>query len=191
MEVAIQAAREEWIAEVRDKDPNSTEWGDALEDLNAMAEPLMLWKDQYPFDVPVLEVEQPYVFPFPGDSSIYIRMRPDRIGLRNAYLWHVQHKALAAGKDFSSFILLAHRSYHEHIYAEGIVQKYGLDSGPITWQGHEIKGYRGTHFDLYRKLKYRRKQTLKQLQAGEPGTILNPVQTLFWQQPMIVDLDSP
>jgi hypothetical protein len=178
-EAALTAAREEWIARARDEDPNGTAWADAVEDLESMREPFLLWQDQYPFEVPVVEVEQPYLLPFPGDPSIVIKMRPDRVGVRVGKLWHVQHKALAASKGFQNFVLLAKRSYHEHIYAEGIAQKYP-----------DIP-YGGTHFDLYRKLKYRKKQTLKQIQSGTPGDVLNGVDKLFWQHPMPVDLDSP
>jgi hypothetical protein len=180
-EEALSAASEQWIAECRDKDPNSTDWADAIEDLEAMSEPFLLWQDQYPFEQPVVEVEAPYIFPFPNDPSIYLKIRPDRVGIRVGKLWHVQHKALAAGKNFSVFTQLAQRSYHEHGYAEGLVHKYGLLGVP----------YGGTHFDLYRKLKYRRKPTLKQIAAGQKGSILNPVETLFWQHPMTVDLESP
>ena len=158
--------------------PHDTMWADMTEYLEQMREPFLLWQDQYPFDVPVVEVEQPYLLPFPGDESILIKMRPDRLGIRGGKLWHVQHKALAAGKGFQHFVLLAQRSYHEHIYAEGIVRKYPQFV------------YGGTHFDLYRKLKYRSKPTLKQLTAGQPGSILNPPEKLFWQHPMPVDLTS-
>lgn len=179
MEDAIARASDEWIKEVQAADPNSTDWSDAMEDLEAMQEPLLLWKDQYPFEVPVVEVEEPYTFPFPGDPSIHLRIRPDRVGIRQKRLWHVQHKALAAGKNFPVFIELAQRSYHEHGYAEGLALKYP-----------DIP-YGGTHFDLYRKLKYRRKRTLKQIEFMQPGTILNPIESIFWQHPMTVDLKSP
>lgn len=178
-EAALVAAREEWVARARDEDPNGTAWAEALEDLKQMEEPFLLWQDQYTFDVPVLEVEQPYLLPFPGDPSIIIKMRPDRIGVRGGRLWHVQHKALAAGKSFQNFVMLAQRSYHEHIYPEGVVLKYP----DIPWGG--------THFDLYRKLKYRKKPTLKQVNAGLPGDVLNGPEKLFWQHPMPVDLASP
>lgn len=179
MEAAIAQAREEWIAEVRQQDPNSPEWVDALEDLETMEEPLLLWKDQYPFDGPLLEVEKPHLVPFPGDTNIIVKIRPDRVQVRKGKMWHVQHKALAANKSFQTFVELQKRSYHEHIYAEGLVREY--PNIP----------YGGTHFDLYRKLKYRRKPTIKQVAAGEQGAILNPIERLFWQHPMPVDLSSP
>lgn len=188
-EEAIQRASDEWIREVQQADPNSTDWADAIEDLEAMQEPFLLWGDSYPFEVPVIEVEQQYEFDFPNDPFIRIRMRPDRVGIRNQKLWHVQHKALAAGKSFPIFVELAQRSYHEHIYAEGLNLKYDLDNPMFT--KYPGVTYGGTHFDLYRKLKYRRKPTLKQIEKGEKGVILNPVETLFWQHPMTVDLASP
>lgn len=178
MKEALRVAREEWIAECREKEPNSPEWAEAMEDLDEMSEPFLLWRDQYPFEVPTIEVEQAHLLPFPGDDSIIMKVRPDRVGQRERRLWHVQHKALGRGKSFQNFVLLALRSYHEHIYAEALHAKYP-----------DIP-YGGTHFDLYRKLKYRSKPTKKQLLAGEQGSILNTVDKLFWQHPMRVDLNS-
>jgi hypothetical protein len=143
-----------------------------------MEEPLSLWKDRYPFDKAVLEIESPFEFIHPREPQIMLRGRPDRVGIYAGRLYHVQNRSLAAGVNFPLYLELSKRSYHEHLYAEAIAKKY------------PDYPYGGTFFNLYRKLKYRKKATKAQETKGEPGEIVHQISELFWQHPMGIDLES-
>lgn len=174
---AVGQMREKWTTALADLAPDVPDWQiarDALDDLDKLAEPLSLWQDQYR-GMNTLEVETPFEMPFPGDDTIIIQGRPDRVVEYDGRIYHVQHKSLAAGTNFAIYIELAKRSYHEHIYAEALQQKY------------PDKKYSGTIFNLYRKLKYRGVPT----KAVPEGKILHEVSEIFWQHPMVVDLKSP
>lgn len=175
---AIFMTRGHWTLLEKSEVQNTPKWWaahGALEDLSFMEEPILLWHDAYTFDIPVLEVETAGTIVHPYDDSILLKVRPDRVGVYKNRLWHVQHKAFAAGKNFGLYIDLSRRSYHEHTYAEHLVRKY------TDWD------YGGTFFNLYRKLKYRGKITL----AEPKGKILHKVEELFFQHPMLIDLESP
>jgi hypothetical protein len=142
----------------------------AIETLDDLTEALLLWKDTYTFEIPCLEVEVPFEFELmPG---VLLRGRPDRVGIMDGMLWHVQHKALAAGTHFGIYTDLAQRSYHEHSYMEALAWKY-----PQYRVG-------GTLFDLIRKLKYR-------TYVGKRNEKVKTYEEMFMQFPMSISLDSP
>jgi len=147
-----------------------------LKQLDDLTEALVQWHDIYTFDGPgdieTLEVEEPFLLPM-GDG-LFARGRPDRVAVRQGLLWHVQHKALAAGTKFAVFTDLAQRSYHEHLYMEALALKY-----PMYKVG-------GTQFDLIRKLKYRTKIT-----KANPLGECKKYEEMFQQIPMSIDLESP
>jgi len=141
-----------------------------IEDLG---EGLKLWKDKYPFDIPVLEVEEPFEISFKELADVVFRGRPDRVSVMQNSIWHVQNRGLAAGTNFGIYIATAKRHYHEHLYAEHLAMKYP-----------QYK-YGGTMFNLVRKLKYRTKVT-KSNPAGETKT----ADELVFQHPMTINLKS-
>lgn len=142
----------------------------AVKTLADVEEALCLWKDGYPFEVPCLEAEQPFEYKL--TSGIVVRGRPDRVGVMNGMLWHVQHKFLAASTHFGVYTDLAKRSYHEHLYAEALALKY-----PQYRVG-------GTLFDLVRKLKYR-------TYVGKKNEAVKSYEEMFFQFPLAIELDSP
>lgn len=145
-----------------------------IEQLDDLSPALIQWSDQYQFEIPCLEVEIPFEWPDPlfPDQIIYMG-RPDRVGVMQNQIWHIQHKGLARSTNFATFIELAKRSYHEHLYAEALSAKY---INPVksdnNWR------YGGTLFDLIRKLKY--------IVRGQP----RPLSEMFWQHPMPINLES-
>jgi hypothetical protein len=197
MERALARTQMIWGVHLRDAttEEDREDAKEALDDLAQMWEPMLLWKDRYKFDLPLLEVEEPFMIrPFP-DQSIVMRGRPDRAGVYDGKVYHVQNRSLASGVNFPLYLELQQRSYHEHLYAEALDRKYGAanpDGFTFPDGQHMEHGlpYGGTFFNLYRKLKYRKKPTKKQEAAGEPGDILNPVESIFWQHPMGIDLKS-
>lgn len=145
-----------------------------LKQLDDLTEALVQWQDIYTFDNPCLEAEVPFEVEL-GDGIVG-RGRPDRVAVRDGLLWHVQHKALAAGTHFAVFTDLAKRSYHEHLYAEALFRKYRT----------MVRGYGGTQFDLIRKLKYRTKIT-----KANPLGECKRYEEMFQQIPLSIDLDGP
>jgi hypothetical protein len=145
-----------------------------LKQLDDLTEALVQWHDTYPFEIECIEAEVPFEIDL-GDGLVG-RGRPDRVAVRHGLLWHVQHKALASGTHFGVFTDLAKRSYHEHMYAEGLMVKYA----------GQFKGYGGTQFDLIRKLKYRTKVT-----KANPLGECKRYEEMFQQVPVNIDLDSP
>lgn len=182
MHEALVAARTDWGTALSKLTPDQPGWQvarDALDDLDQMWEPMMLWADRYPFEVRVLEVEEPFEMVHPGNDSIIMRGRPDRVGVYQNRVYHVQNRSLAGGVNFPLYLELSKRAYHEHLYGEYLAHKY------------DTRRYGGTFFNLYRKLKYRKKQTKKQEETGQLGDILHPISEIFWQHPMGIDLKSP
>ena len=145
----------------------------ALKVLDDIGEGWSLWKDKYPFEIPVLEVEQAGEITFKELPGVVFRLRPDRVGVSSKLLWHVQNRGLAAGTNFGIYIATAKRHYHEHLYAEHLAIKYPKYK------------YGGTMFNLLRKLKYRTKVT-KANPLGETKT----ADELFFQHPMSINLKS-
>lgn len=180
MLVAISRARIDWINQMENAGLLGLGISDiavgtkVLKQLDDMTEALVQWHDIYTFDIVCLEAEVPFELEL-GDGII-ARGRPDRVAVRDGLLWHVQHKALAAGTNFAIFTDLAKRSYHEHLYAKALWAKY---------KG-KFRGYGGTQFDLIRKLKYRTKIT-----KANPLGECKEYKEMFQQMPMSVDLESP
>jgi len=162
----------------------------ALKIIEDLGEGLALWEDKYPFEFPVLEIEEPFEIEFPDLPNVFFRGRPDRVGILNNQIWHVQNRGLAAGTNFGIYIATAKRHYHEHLYAEHLAWKWGLglpDGFTMPDGEHFPKGFKygGTMFNLVRKLKYRTKVT-KANPAGETKT----KDELFFQHPMSINLKS-
>jgi hypothetical protein len=142
---------------------------DKLEDLH---EAWPLWRDTYPMDVPVLEVEEPFTIEFPQMPGVVFRGRPDRVCVASDQVWHVQNRGLASSMNFATYARLAKRHTHEHLYAEHLARKYA-DAGL----------YGGTLFNLVRKLKFR-------TNVGKKNEKVRTAAEMFWQHPMSVRLDS-
>jgi hypothetical protein len=168
----IQSRRAEWHEQmIQEPDEfNRMVMQKALQTLDDMAEALPQWKDGYEFEIPCLEIEQPFEYKLmPG---IILHGRPDRVGVMAGQLWHCQHKFLAAGTHFGTYIELAKRNYHEHSYLEALHLKY--PQYPIG----------GTLFDLIRKLKFR-------TNIGKKNEATKTYEEMFMQFPMSISLDSP
>src|SRR6185503_7669879 len=148
---------------------------EALEDIDLFTEPMCMWRDNYPFEIPVLEVEAPFEIAHPMDDSIGLLGRPDRVGVLWGQLFHVQNRSLAAGVNFGVYTELAKRHYHEHLYAHALHQKYPQYP------------YGGTIFNLLRKLKYRGVPTKK----DPAGKILHKPTEILSQHMMMIDLAGP
>ncbi len=182
MAECIALHRTEWVTKMETAGMNGLDIVDisigtkVLKQLDDITEALVLWQDVYPMEIDCLEVEEPFEIDL-GDGIVG-RGRPDRVAVRHGLLWHVQHKALAAGTHFAVFTDLAKRSYHEHLYAEALWKKYKCHVA--------VRGYGGTHFDLIRKLKYRTNIT-----KANPLGKCKDYEEMFQQVPMSVDLDSP
>lgn len=172
MEAAIRRRRAVAVAEMNvEMDTFNREvMAKAIKTLDDLTEALLLWKDQYPFEIPCLEVENSFEYHLmPG---VVLRGRPDRVGVMDGRIWHVQHKGLAAGTHFGIYKDLAQRSYHEHSYLHVLAEKY-----PQYKVG-------GTLFDLVRKLKYR-------TYVGKKNETTKSYEEMFMQFPMSIELDSP
>lgn len=133
-----------------------------------------LWRDVYPMDVPCLEAEKPFEITFPEMPGVVFRGRPDRVCVMDGSVWHVQNRGLSAQMNFGTYVRLAKRHMHEHLYAEYIDRQYA-----------DLGGCGGTLFNLLRKLKYRTKVTKKN-PLGETRTAAE----MFWQHPMSISLGS-
>lgn len=147
----------------------------AIKIIDDLKEALPLWKDKYHFTEPVLEVEEPFEIEFPELPGVIFQGRPDRVGICSGMVWHVQNRGLAAGVNFATYIALAKRHYHEHLYAEALSRKYAY---------RELK-YGGTMFNLVRKLKYRTGVTKKK-PLGKTKT----AKDMFFQHPMSINMNS-
>lgn len=180
MKEAIELCNEDWRkAALTTIDPYERDSRlNALTKLQEFTEPLLLWKDQYTFEATV-EVEEPFEFKLEqyDTSQLILRGRPDRVSIRDGMIWHVQTKGLAPSTNFGVFIDLAKRSYHEHLYAEALYEKY-------CQSYHNLK-YGGTMFNLIRKLKYRTGVTKK-----KPEGDVKSLSEMFYQHPMTIDLNS-
>jgi hypothetical protein len=168
----IQSRRAEWHEQmILEADTfNHAVMQKAIQTLDDLTEALIQWKDGYEFEIPCLETECPFEFDLmPG---VVLRGRPDRVGVMEGALWHVQHKFLAGQTHFGVYLDLAKRNYHEHAYMEALHQKYPQ---------YEVGG---TLFDLIRKLKYR-------TYVGKKNETTKTYEEMFMQFPMSIDLNSP
>jgi len=144
-----------------------------LKKLEELHEAWPLWRDIYPMDVPVLETEEPFSITFPELPDVVFRGRPDRVCIMGSSIWHVQNRGLAASMNFATYVRLAKRHYHEHLYAEHLARKYERDGD-----------YGGTLFNLVRKLKYR-------TNVGKKNEETKTASQMFWQHPMSIRLGGP
>lgn len=175
MKDAIEAGRIVWKeAILTSPDPYERDVRiKALAKLEEMEEALVQWMDMYLFSNPCLEVEEPFELVDKYDPDIIYIGRPDRVGIMDDMIWHVQTKTVAPSINFGIFIDLSLRSYHEHLYAEALSKKYSELS------------YGGTLFNLIRKLKYRTKVTAK-----KPLGEVKELSEMFLQHPMSINLNS-
>lgn len=169
MTEAIELQREAWsraLYATTDPDEKATAV-DALIDIDHYTDALKLWEDQYPFEIPVLEVEQPFRYTADEYSASDIAFvgRPDRMGVLWGKLYHVQNRGLAANTHFRQYTRLARRHLHEHVYAWAMKKKYP------QYQ------YGGTVMNLLRKVKYRSNPS----KAFPTGRILHPISDVLWQ----------
>jgi hypothetical protein len=167
MSESIDLHRMEWICAWMVADPEDKKVAeDALTDIQAYTEALGLWEDQYEFDIPTLEVEQPFRLAAPDYApDIEFIGRPDRVGVLWGKLVHVQNRSLGATTHFDSYTRLAKRHLHELVYAYALQHKYPQYE------------YGGTVMNLLRKAKYRSEPT----KAHPEGRILRPLNEILWQ----------
>lgn len=144
----------------------------AIEGLMDRAEALAQWTDHYDWDIPVLEVEEPFEIEHPLDPRFRVKGRPDRRAVRTGMQWHVQNRGLAAQMNFGTYMELATRHYHEHIYAVAGALKY--PQYPVG----------GSFMNLIRKLKYRTNK-------GKKNEKVKTLDQMFFQHPLVIDLKSP
>lgn len=143
----------------------------AITGIEDLAEALVQWQDQYEWEVPILEVEEPFEIAHPLDPHFRIKGRPDRRAVRDGMQWHIQNRGLARGMNFGTYMELATRHYHEHIYAVAGAEKY--PNIPVG----------GTFMNLVRKLKYR-------TNVGKKNEAVKTLPEMFFQHPMVIDLKS-
>lgn len=129
----------------------------AITDLESYREVLCQWKDQYPCDIPVLEVETPFEIDVGHD--IKIKGKPDRVSVVFGRAFHIQNRSLAATTNFDLYTHLAKRHLHELVYGYAISRKF------------QQYPYGGTIFNLLRKITHRSKT----------GKILHPLSECLWQ----------
>jgi len=173
MEKALDLTTTDWqrkASETTDPLEQAVRTG-ALSQLSDLSEPLTLWEDQYEWEVANLETEEPFEFQY--TPSLVLTGRPDRVGLLDNKIWHVQNRGLNSSTNFGVYLGLARRHYHEHVYASYLSQKY------------KYRQYGGTIFNLVRKLKYRTNITKK-----NPEGVVKPLSEMFFQHPMVIDLNS-
>ena len=140
--------------------------------LHELWEALEQWEDHYEWEVPVLEAECPFELDYNDDLTFV--GTPDRVGVMDGRIWHIQNRGLNSSTNFGVYIGLARRHYHEHVYAEALSRKYSP------------RPYGGTLFNLVRKLKYRTGIT-----KNKPEGIVKTLDQMFFQHPMSIDLESP
>jgi hypothetical protein len=149
-------------------------------------EAMHLWEDKFDFDE-VFEVEQAHEWQDPELEDVTWLLRPDKVVRADNLVWHVQRRGLAASKNFATYVRLQNRSYHEHLYATVLAEKYcGTDEYTYTsgnGNKHHLK-YAGTIFDLLRKLKFR-------TNVGKKNEQVKTAEEMFYQQPMWVNLRTP
>lgn len=173
MKEATEYRCREWIRLAREAgDPISlTVAQKAVAGIKERGEALEQWTDHWEWDIPCLEVEEPFEIEFDEMPGIIFRGRPDRWAVHQESLWHIQNRGLAASMNFGVYMELAKRHYHEHLYAEAGAAKY-----PQYNVG-------GTLFNLVRKLKYR-------TNVGKKNEAVKPLADMFFQHPMTINLKS-
>jgi len=144
---------------------------EAAEIIDDMIGAFPLWEDKYTFDE-ILEVERPFEIVLPEYSKdILWRGRPDVIGTYQNRIWHRQNRGLASGMNFGTYLNLAKRHYHEHLYPEYAVQQYKK----------KRKKYGGTIFNLVRKLKFH-------TNVGKKNEKKKTAAEMFFTMPMAINI---
>lgn len=134
----------------------------AITECRGLVAPLNEWLDMFPV-TETLEVEEAHAWTL--DNGVTFHMRPDRVVIVNDYLFHMQHKTLAASRNMAVFLDVAARSMHELLYFHGLSEKY-----PDRKNG-------GTIYNVVRKLKYKSEAKGKNF-----GKILHEPHEFFCQQ---------
>jgi hypothetical protein len=164
--IAMEAATDRRLQDARREGASAK----ALAVIEDLAGGLPLWEEKFPATA-LLEVEEPFEWRDPEMLNVTWLGRPDKGVYMGGKVWHRQLKGLAAQKNFGTYLRLAKRSYHEHLYAEVLAAKYPQYP------------YGGTIFDLVRKLKYL-------TYAGKKNETRKTAAEMFFQQPVTFDLDS-
>ena len=141
----------------------------ALRTILDLIDALPMWHSTFNVDE-VLEVEQP--FEWEHNGILWIG-RPDVRYRDGRTIWHRQNRGLAAGTNFGTYLRLAQRLPHEHLYAAQAVEQY-------CGKGSKLK-YGGTDFNLVRKLKYR-------TNVGKKNEATKTYEEMFYQQKMAIDV---
>ncbi len=138
----------------------------AISECKGLVEPLNFWSDFYPV-TETLEVEEAGGWTL--DNGLCFNMRPDRVVMINDFMFHMQHKTLAAQRNLSVFLDVGAHSMHELLYFKGLSEKY-----PDRKNG-------GTIYNIVRKLQYKSKA------KATPGKILHEPHEFFAQQAIPID----
>lgn len=173
MDEACEVRCREWLRLAREDGEQGTMTvaQKAVTGIKDRREALAQWTDHWQWDIPVLEVEEPFEIEFPELPGVVFRGRPDRGAVKDHQVWHIQNRGLASSMNFGVYMELATRHYHEHLYAENFALKY-----PQYKVG-------GTFFNLVRKLKYR-------TNVGKKNEMVKPLNDMFYQHPMAISLGS-
>jgi hypothetical protein len=171
----LDVSANHWIGEYKQMletlgEPERTGWKKALQQVIDLREAFPLWVDKYPIER-TFEVEEPFAIEIPQYPGVLWKGRPDRVILCEGHIWHYQNRGLAPSVNFGTYIQLAKRHYHEHLYPENFAQKY-----PGTPIG-------GTLFNLVRKLKFR-------TNVGKKKEKTKKAEEMFWQHPMSINLNG-
>ena len=173
MEEACEVRCREWLRLARETNEPGlmTIAQKAVTGIKDRQEALAQWTDRYEWQIPALEVEEPFEIAFDEMPGVIFRGRPDRVGVMDNEVWHIQNRGLAGSMNFGVYMELATRHYHEHLYAEQNARKY-----PQYKVG-------GTLFNLVRKLKYR-------TNVGKKNEAVKTLDQMFFQHPMTINLKS-
>ncbi len=166
------AIAHEALCQMRPDEPGRVSLEKVVQALQDLSEPLALWEDKWEYEIPVLEVEEPFEIAHPMDPHFRIKGRPDRRAVMQGLQWHVQNRGLAPAMNFGTYMELATRHYHEHVYALAGAEKY--PQYPVG----------GTLMNLVRKLKYR-------TNVGKKNEAVKTLDQMFFQHPLVIDLKSP
>jgi len=106
------------------EDPREKISGEAaVKVLDDMLGAFPMWMDKYPF-TRMLECEKSFTLQLPIAPDITWLGRPDYLGICHGRVWHRQNRGLAAGMNFGTYVALAKRHMHEHLYAEYARKEY-------------------------------------------------------------------
>jgi len=154
--------------------PNLFKSIEVIEDLQ---EAFPLWVDKFKADR-ILAVEEAYEMQDPVMKNVLWIMAPDAEVTKSKYLYHRQNRGLAQSVNFGQYSRLMNRHWHEHLYAEGLTEKW------LT--SKRLKGYKygGTHVNLVRKLKFR-------TNVGKKNEETKSAEEIFYQQTIFISLDDP